>query len=95
MPCYDGRSSGSSSCDCEPYKTEARDATRAGCDMRTILRRHGLEKELCDDTLSWIAIHDKEDEMRIRIENKNGVRERTKRRALCKLNLDERRVLGL
>jgi hypothetical protein len=70
-------------------------ATRAGCDMRTILRRHNLESELTQDTRAWIAMHDAADARRIEIEKANGVRERTRLQALAKLNLDERRVLGL
>lgn len=98
MPCYDGREDSCSSretCDCEPFKTDARLATRAACDMRTILRRAGLETLLTVDTRRWIAAHDLEDKLRIREENENGIRDKTRQRALNKLNLDERRVLGL
>jgi hypothetical protein len=63
--------------------------------MRTIIRRHDLEAELTTETREWIADHDAEDEKRIRQENENGIRERTKQNALNKLTLDERRVLGL
>ena len=70
-------------------------STRAACDMRTILRRHGLEGELTVETREWIGIHDAQDARRIKIENENGTREKTRNAALDKLNLDERRVLGL
>jgi hypothetical protein len=61
MPCYDGRDDiryVRKNCNCEPFRTEAREATRAACDMRTILRRAGLEIELTEDTKKWIAAHD-------------------------------------
>lgn len=76
-------------------KREADKATRAACDMRTILRRHGLESELTRETRGWIAQHDKEDAERIAKENAEGIRQRTKQAALDKLTLEERRVLGL
>lgn len=70
-------------------------ATRAACDMRTIIRRHGLEREVCDETRIWIEAHDAEDARRIAEEQADGRRKRMRRQALKKLNLDERRVLGL
>ena len=69
--------------------------TRVACDMRTILRRHGLESELCAETLSWIAQHDAADAKRIAIEAQNGIRDATRQTALSKLTMEERRVLGL
>lgn len=69
--------------------------TRVSCDMRTIIRRHNLQKELTQETIRWIKQHDKEDEKRIREETENGIREKTKREALKKLTLEERRALGL
>jgi hypothetical protein len=81
------------------YYNEAKDAanaaTRAACDMRTILRRNKLEKELTVETRQWIAKHDAEDAKRIAEENASGLRERVKQQALDKLSLEERRVLGL
>jgi hypothetical protein len=76
-------------------RKEADKATRAACDMRTILRRNNLEKELTNETRKWIAKHDKADAARIKEENESGLRERTRLKALKKLNLEERRVLGL
>jgi hypothetical protein len=90
MPC---RSDG-----CETsneYEEAADNATRAACDMRTILRRRGLEKELTVETRKWIKRHDKEDAERIAQENASGERERVRLAALDKLSLEERRVLGL
>ena len=69
--------------------------TRICCDMRHALRRHKLEHELCQETLDWIAQHDKEDAERIERERMNGIREAKKQRALNKLTMDERRMLGL
>lgn len=69
--------------------------TRAACDMRTILRRHGLEKELCEETKAWIQEHDMVDAIRLQSEREQAAREKIKEDALKKLNLDERRVLGL
>ena len=74
---------------------ERRLATRAACDMRTILRRHKLEHELTRETITWILKHDQEDTERIAIEKANGSRERSRARALDKLTMEERRVLGL
>ena len=63
--------------------------------MRTIIRRHNLEKELTVETRQWISKHDKEDAERIAKENAEGIRQRVKQQALDKLSLEERRVLGL
>jgi len=86
-------------CRCEgPYEERfdaADKATRAACDMRTILRRHGLEQELTRETRAWIKKHDDEDARRIAAENAAGIRQRVKQQALDKLSLEERRVLGL
>jgi uncharacterized protein YecT (DUF1311 family) len=90
-------------CRCDGYEDqqgtdlykEANAATRAACDMRTILRRHGLEAVLTRETRAWIAKHDKEDAKRIAEENAAGIRQRVKQQALDKLSLEERRVLGL
>lgn len=88
-------------CRCEePYETPARidaadKATRAACDMRTVLRRHKLEYALTQETRKWIAKHDKEDAERIAKENAEGIRQQIKQRALDKLTLEERRVLEL
>lgn len=87
-------------CECVGYpntsfKEEADAATRAACDMRTILRRNDLEKELTVETRKWIKQHDAEDAKRIKEENANGIREKARLRALNKLTLEERRVLGL
>lgn len=69
--------------------------TRAACDMRTILRRNNLESQLTVETRQWIAEHDDWDRRRIAEETANGEREKAKQRALAKLNIDDRRVLGL
>jgi hypothetical protein len=93
MPCYDSRSR------CESPDKELAErlnrATRAACDLRTILRRGGKESDLAGSTRSWIAEHDKWDRERIAQEEALGVREKARRDALAKLDLDERRVLGL
>ena len=70
-------------------------ATRAACDMRTVLRRNGLEPDLCDETRAWIAQHDAEDALRIEIEAASGYRDAFRKKAIAKLSLEERRVLGL
>lgn len=77
------------------WAAEAHAATRAACDMRTILRRAGLECELTTETRSWIAKHDEADAKRIQEENQQKIRENTRLKALAKLTLEERRVLGL
>ena len=78
-------------------RREADKATRAACDMRTIIRKFAptIEIELTPETRKWIAQHDKEDAKRIAEENKKKIRENTRLRALEKLTLEERRVLGL
>ncbi len=88
--------------DRDQYATEARKAGRAACDMRTILRRHDLENELCHETLQWIVEHDRTDAERIAQEEAQGKREealsereKAKQAALGKLTMDERRLLGL
>jgi hypothetical protein len=70
-------------------------ATRAACDMRTILRRHSLEDELCEETRKWIEKHDTWDKKRIKKEDAQNIRQELKKKALGKLSMDERRVLGL
>lgn len=97
MPCgyYPGIVSEYADEDREKLEKAANKATRAACDMRTILRRHGLESELTGETIKWIAKHDKEDARRVVEEEKSGERKRVKQQALDKLNLEERRVLGL
>jgi hypothetical protein len=77
------------------WQESADAATRAACDLRTILRRGGTEADLCVSTREWITQHDKEDAERKREEEATNKRERRKRAALDKLTLDERRVLGL
>ena len=90
-------------CRCDDYgpseselmKKDLNKATRAACDMRSILRQHKLEGELCAETLLWIKRHDAADAKRIAEETAKGEREKAKRKALNKLTMDERRILGL
>ena len=89
MPCDSGP------CGPQVDKSVADRATRAACDMRTILRRHGLEDELCVETRGWIMEHDRLDAERIEREEADGRRRAMRAQALDKLSLDERRVLGL
>ena len=70
-------------------------ATRAACDLRTILRRGGKESDLTEETKAWIKQHDELDAKRVAIENECGLREKTRQTGLAKLTLDERRALGL
>jgi len=79
----------------ETWVDKAHAATRAACDMRTILRRLKKENELTTETRRWIAQHDAEDAARIAEENAADIRQRIKQQALDKLTLEERRVLGL
>ena len=78
-------------------KNLADKATRAACDMRTIIRKYGpqLETELTVETREWIKKHDEEDAKRIAKENAEGLRQRVRQKAMDKLTLEERRVLGL
>ena len=69
--------------------------TRVCCDMRTVLRRMGLEGELTVESRKWIAEHDDWDRRRVAMEEARGERERVRQRGLDKLTLDERRALGL
>ena len=70
-------------------------ATRAACDMRTILRQDKLEHRLAPETRSWIKEHDKVDRVRIAEETRRGERAQAKQDAMDKLTMDDRRVLGL
>lgn len=102
MPCSDGNWGREASCsrphcgsNCKERAERLDWVTRSACDMRTLLRKVGMEHCLTDETRKWIAMHDEQDAQRIAEEEANGIRERTRRQALAKLNLDERRVLGL
>lgn len=96
MPCRcDDWDSNVSSSETDHYRKEADQSTRAACDMRTILRKYGLENELTVETRKWIKKHDDADAKRIAEENAAGIRQRVKQQALDKLTLEERRVLGL
>jgi hypothetical protein len=77
------------------YQKAADAATRAACDMRTILRRNDLEDDLTQETRYWIRMHDAADAKRIAEETASGLRQSVKQKALDKLSLEERRVLGL
>ena len=46
--------------------------TRVCCDMRTILRREGLEQELTVESREWITEHDECDRRRIAEEEANA-----------------------
>lgn len=91
MPCRDDRDWGSD----QGYKRRLDQVTRAACDMRTVLRKHELLGELCQETVEWIAEHDEADAERIRQEAEKQARENAKRTGLQKLTLEERRALGL
>jgi hypothetical protein len=74
---------------------EANWATRSACDMRTILRRMNLERELTGETRKWIEKHDREDARRIQEEEARGERQKVKKEALEKLTDDEKAALGI
>ena len=93
MPCrndypHDG-------CEDSGLRRELDRATRAGCDMRTIIRRAGLENQLTVETRKWIKEHDDADARRIAEKKEKEYRKQAKQRALDKLSLEERRILGL
>jgi hypothetical protein len=91
MPCHDPRDHVANS------SLQARNdqLTRVSCDMRTILRKHSLEHEVCSETIRWIHEHDRFDAERIAGEQRRNEREAMKQNALDKLTMDERRMLGL
>ena len=95
MPCQCDYPSGPS--EDSGLRREADAATRASCDMRTIIRKFApnLMDELTSETLRWIQKHDNEDAKRIAEENAKGIREEVRKKAMSKLSLEERRVLGL
>ena len=98
MPCsdvHDSCPSAEAEANLHYCKKKLNLVTRVACDLRTILRRSGKESDLTEESKSWIAEHDEWDRKRVEQETANGIREETKRRALKKLNLDERRALGL
>lgn len=76
---------------------KANAATRAACDMRTVIRKMdpSLIYDLTKETREWIKQHDIEDAKRIKEEDAAGIRQKIKQQALDKLSLEERRVLGL
>lgn len=90
-------------CRCEGYEDqretdlwrEADAATRAACELRTVLRGGGKESDLSDQTRKWIAQHDAEDAKRFGEEMAVLMKERAKKQALTKLTREERRALGL
>ena len=93
MPCSD-------TCRCDDdndkaLRSRANRATRAACDMRTLIRQLGKEDELTIETRRWIKQHDLEDSRRIKIEEESGIRDKARRSGLDKLTLEERRALGL
>lgn len=91
MPCRDDVDWGSD----QGYKRRLDMVTRAACDMRTILRRHELEGELCQETRDWIVEHDQADAARLQQAAEQKAREDAKQRGIAKLTLEERRALGL
>ena len=93
MPCCDSRDSASTVR--SEMKVRIDKVTRVCCDMRTILRRKGLEKELTVESRDWIKEHDLWDKERIAEEEACGEREQVRLNALDKLSLEERRVLGV
>lgn len=88
MPCQ-------SDYDTSDILQEANEATRAACDLRTILRRGGKESDLCQETKNWIAKHDKADAARRALKKSVEEHERQRSRVLSKLSLDDRHILGL
>ncbi len=105
MPCHDDRTpawdrSGAPHTIEVPTRLEAdikeiNLLTRVACDMRTILRRAGLEEHLTVETRKWIKVHDDWDRRRTAEERASGERQRVAQQGLDKLTLDERRALGL
>jgi len=94
MPCYDSRTPDPNRT-IEQLRRDINEVTRVCCDMRTIIRRAGLEEDLTVEARTWIARHDSEDEKRIREEKASGLRDSLRQETLDKLSLEERRVLGL
>ena len=92
MPCHYEGDEGE---DAARHQRKLDRLTRVNCDMRTVLRRAGLEPELTVESREWIAEHDDWDARRIAEEEASGERERVRQAGLDKLSLDERRVLGL
>jgi len=88
-------------CECDPaqayeeLKELADAATRAACDMGTIIRNRKLLGELTPETRAWIRAHDAADAKRMAEETENELRMKTKEVALSKLTAAERRSLGL
>jgi hypothetical protein len=91
MPCYDSRSD-EVDADRQERLTAA---TRAACDMWNVLKRGGSKSELSAETVAWLTTHDLDDARRLREEFRRGVAQRVRERALSKLDMDERRALGL
>ena len=69
--------------------------TRSACDMRTILRRFGLEKHLAEETRDWIKEHDEADQLRIAQKKEKIWREKQRKIALGTLTDADKIVLGM
>jgi len=98
MPCSDGsRCGGITYVDRDNPETKKRldRATRAACDMRTILRRFGLEKHLAEETLEWIKMHDEQDRKRIALKKEQIWREEQRKLALAALTNEDKIILGM
>jgi hypothetical protein len=76
------------------YSAELDRLTRVCCDLRSVLRRGGRESDLTNETRKWIREHDKADRERLDQEGREGKRASLKKKALAKLNIDEREALG-
>lgn len=102
MPCFvTGSAYGDAQLNYEEAAKEAREATRAACEMASLIRQHfsgrksQLYFKLSPATQAWIRTHDKIDRERKKEEKKERAERKLEKRARAKLTKAERRALGI
>ena len=90
MPCHDSREGDNSEL------LERLDAaTKAACEMASVLRETPLVTLLSPQTRLWIKEHRRADDERLAVEREARRRKELRTRALDKLSVEEREMLGL
>jgi hypothetical protein len=86
-------------CNCDGYPDEreelAQAATRAACDLATVLRSGGTLEDCSSETRKFIDRHDTIDRERLREEREKVFRDKLRKKALSKLTPEERRAIGI
>lgn len=90
MPCHTCNGPLGSAYD---YRAELDEATRVACNMRKILKRHGLEGELDKEARCWVESHDRIDAQHEKEERERARRRKLKRQAESKLTQEELKAI--